>query len=83
MCPYTMVLTTNEHPYGLPKAKGIIGDGGTSNLSHPGSLSLPQTMVLKVIGVHCPQHPQCHPDQTAQTDPDILDEAGGTEKKCA
>ena len=76
-----MVLMTNEHPNGLPKAKGIIGDEGTSNLSHPSSLPLPQTMVLKVIGVHCPWCLQCHPGWTAQTDPDILDEAGGTEKK--
>ena len=82
MCPYTMVLMTNEHPDGLPGAKGIIGDKGTSNLGHPSSLPLPQTMVLKVIGVHCPQHLQCHPRQTTQTDPDILDGAGGIEKKC-
>ena len=73
---------TNEPPDGLPKAVGIIGDEGTSDLGHLGSLPLPQTMVLKVIGVHCPWHLQCHPGQTAQTDPDILDEVGGTEKKC-
>ena len=82
MCPETMVLMTNEHPNGLPKAEGIIGDEGTSNLSHPNSLPLPQTMVSKVIGVHCPWHLQCHPSWTAQMDPDILDEVGGTEKKC-
>ena len=81
MCPYTMVLTTNKHPDGLPKAEGIIGDEGTSDLSHPGSLPLPQTMVSKAIGVHYPWCLQCHPGQTAQMDPDILDEAGGTEKK--
>ena len=56
MCLETMVLTTNEHPIGLPEAEGIIGDKGTSNLSHPSSLPLPQTVVLKVIGVHCLQH---------------------------
>ena len=83
MCPETMVLMTNEPPDGLPKAVGIIGDEGTSDLSHLGSLPLPQTVVLKVIGVHWPWHLQCHPSQTAQTDPDILDEVGGTEKKCA
>ena len=77
-----MVLMTNEHPNGLPKAKAIIGDEGTSDLSHPGSLPLLQTMVLKAIGVHCPRCLQCHPGWTAQMDPDILDGAGGIEKKC-
>ena len=81
MCLETMVLMTNEHPNSLPEAVGIIGDKGTSNLGNPSSLPLPQTMVLKVIGVHCPRHLQYHPGRTAQTDPDILDEAGGTEKK--
>ena len=83
MCPETMVLMTNKHPDGLPGAKGIIGDEGTSDLSHPGSLPLPKTTVSKVIGVHCLWHLQCYPSQTAQMDPDILDEIGGTEKKCA
>ena len=71
---------TNEHPNSLPEAKGRIGDEGTSNLGHPGSLPLPQTMVSKAIGVHCPRHLQFHPCQTTQTGPDILDGAGGTEK---
>ena len=78
-----MVLTTNEHPEGLPEAGGIIGDRGTSNLGHPGSLPLPQTVVSKVIEVHCQQHLQCHPGLTAQMNPDILDEIGGTERKHA
>ena len=56
MCPETMVLTTNKHPSCLPKAGGIIGDGGTSSLSHPGSLPLPQAVVSKVIEVHCQWH---------------------------
>ena len=81
MCPETMVLTTNKHPDGLPKAEGIIGDEKSSNLGHPSSLLLPQTVVSKVIGVHCPQHLQCHPGQTAQMDLDILDEIGGTKMK--
>ena len=71
----------NEYPNSLLEAKGTIGDEGTSNLSHPGFLPLPQTMVLKVIGVHYPGHIQCHPGQTTQTGPDIPDEAGGTKKK--
>ena len=73
-----MVLRTNEHPNGLPKAEGVIGDEGTSNLSHPSSLLLLQTVVLKVIGVHCLW---CYPSLTVQTDQDILDEIGGTKKK--
>ena len=64
------------------RPRDIIGDEGTSNLSHPSSLPLPQIMVLKVIGVHCPWHLQCHPGQTAQMDPDVPDKAGGIEKKC-
>ena len=83
MCPETTVLMTNEHPDGLPKAEGITGDGGTSNLGHPGSLLLPKTMVSKVIEVHCQWHLECHPGLTAQTDPDILDKIGGTKKKHA
>ena len=82
MCLYTMVLTTNEHPNGLLEAKGIIGDEGTSDLSHPGFVPLPQTMVLKAIEVHYPWHLRCHPSRTTQMGPDILDEAGGIEKKC-
>ena len=80
MCPETMVLMTNEHSNGLPTAEGIIGDEGTSDLGHPGCLPLPQTMVSKVIGVHCLWHFQCHPGWMAQMDPD---EIGGTEKKHA
>ena len=82
MCPYTMVLMMNKNPNGLLEAKDIIGGGGTSDLSHPASLPLPQTMVSKVIGVHCPWHLQYHLGQTAQMDPDTPDEAEGIEKKC-
>ena len=80
MCPETTVLMTNEHPNGLPEAEGVIGDEGTSNLGHPSSLHLPQTMVSKVIGVHCLWHLQCHPGWTTQMDPDVLDKIGGTKK---
>ena len=82
MCLYTMVLMMNEHPNGLLEAKGIIGDEGTSDLSHPGFLPLPQTMVSKVIEVQYPQCLQCHLNRTTQMGPDILDEVGGIEKKC-
>ena len=81
MYPETMVLMTSKHLNSLPEAKGIIGDGGTSNLNHPGSLPPPQTVVLKVIEVQCQWHLQCHPGLTIQTDPDVLDEVGGTEGK--
>ena len=77
-----MVLMINEHPGSLLEAEGIIGDEGTSDLSHPSFLPQPQAVVLKVIGVHYPWHLQCHPGQTTQMDPDIQDEAGGIEKKC-
>ena len=83
MCPETMVLMTSKHLDGLLKAKGIKGDGGTSNLGQPGSLPLPQTVVSKVIEVHCQWHLQCHPGLTTQMDPDILDEIGGTRRKHA
>ena len=82
MCLYTMVLIMDEHPNSLPEAKGIIGDEGTSDPGHPGFLPLPQTVVSKVIEVHYPWHLQCHLSQTAQTDPDALDEEGGIMKKC-
>ena len=77
-----MVLMMDEHPNGLPEAEGIIGDKGTSDPGHPSFLPLPQTMVLKVIEVQYPWHLQCHPGQTAQMDPDALDEGGGIEKEC-
>ena len=81
MCPETMVLMTNKHPDSLSEAKGMIGDEGTSDLGHPNSLPYPQTVVSKVIGAQCPWCLQCHPGQTPQMDPDILDEVGGTRKK--
>ena len=82
MCLYTMILKMDEHPNGLLEAKGIIRDGGTSDLGHPGFLPHPQIMVLKAIEVHYPRHLQCHPGWTTQMGPDILDEVGGIKKKC-
>ena len=76
-----MVLMMDEHPDGLPKAKGIIGDEGTSDPSDPSSLPLPQTMASRVIEVDYPQHLQCHPSWTAQMDLDALDKEGCIEKK--
>ena len=76
-----MVLTNYKPLNGLPKAKGIIGDGETSDLGHPGSPPLLQTVASKPIEVQYPRHLQYHPGQIAHMDPDILDEAGGIEKK--
>ena len=65
----------------LSKAEGIIGDGETSNLGHLGSPPLLQTMALKVIEAQYPWHLQYHPIQTAWMDLDVLEEAGGIEKR--
>ena len=66
---------------GLPVAEGIIGDGETSDLGHSDSPPLLQTMASKVIEAQYPLHLQYHPSQITQTDPDILDEAGGIKRK--
>ena len=66
---------------GLPKAEDVIGDGETSNLSHLGSSPLLQTMALKVIEARYPQCLQYHPIQIAWMDLDVLEEAGGIEKR--
>ena len=76
-----MVLTKDEPLDSLPKAKGIIGDGETSDLGHLGSPPPLQTMASKVIEAQYPWHFQYHPVQSAQMDLDILDEAGGIEKR--
>ena len=66
---------------GLLKAEGIIVDRETSNLGHLGSPPLLQTVALKVIEAQYPRHLQYHPIQITQMDPDILEEAGGIEKR--
>ena len=76
-----MVLRKDEPLDGLPKAKGIIGDRETSDLSHPGCPPLLQTVALKVIEAQYLLHHQYHPDQIARMDPEILDKAGGVERK--
>ena len=65
----------------LPKAKGIIGDGETSDLGHLGSPPLLQIMASKVIEAQYPWHLQCHPIQITWMDPDFLEEAGGIKKR--
>ena len=76
-----MVLMKDKPLDGLPKAEGIIEDRETSNLGHPGSPPLLQTVASKAIEVHYPWHLQYHPSQITWMDPDILDKAGGIEKK--
>ena len=71
----------NDHPNSLLEAMGIIGDEGTSDLSHLSFLPLPQTVVLKVIDAQYPWHLRCHLNQTAQTGPDVLDKVEGIERK--
>ena len=38
-------------------------------------------MAPKMTEAQCPQHLQYHPIQITQMDPDVLDEAGGIEKR--
>ena len=66
---------------GLPEVKGIIGDGETSDLGHPGFPPLLQTMASKAIEAQYPWCLEYHPGQITQMDPDVLGEAGGIEKK--
>ena len=70
-----------QTPQWPSEAEGIIEDGQTSDLGHPGSPPLVQTMALKVIEAHSPWCLQYHPSQIAWMDLDVLDEAGGIEKK--
>ena len=83
MCLEIAVLTTHSHLTSPWEDENTIGEGETRGLDHLGFLHLPQTIVLRVIGVHYQQHPQCHPDLTAQTDQGIPDELDNTEKKHA
>ena len=78
---HPMVLMEDKPLDGLPKAEGIIGDGETSDLGHLGSPPLLQTVAFKVIEAQYPWCLQCHPVQIAQMDPDVLEEAGGIEKR--
>ena len=53
MCLEIVVQTTPKHPVGPLEAKNPIGDKETKGLNHLGFLHLPQTMVSRVIEVHC------------------------------
>ena len=76
-----MVLMKDEPLDGLSKAEGIIGVRETSDLGPLGSPPPLQTMALKVIEAQYPQCLQYHPIQIARMDLDILEEAGGIEKR--
>ena len=66
---------------GIPRAKDVIGDGEISNLGRPGSLPLLQTVASKVTEARSPWHLQYHPVQITRMDLDILDKAGGIERR--
>ena len=66
---------------GIPRAEDIIGDGENSDLSRPGSLPLLLTVALRVTEAQSPWHLQYHPIQIIWMDLDILDEAGGVERR--
>ena len=83
MCLEIVVLTTNKLPVIPLEAENPIGEGETKGTNHLGFLHPPQTMVLRVIGVHCQQCLQCHPDLTAQMDQGIPDEVDAIEKRHA
>ena len=83
MCLEIVVLTTNEHLIGPLEAKNTIGEGETKGTNHLGFLHPPQTVVSIVIGVHCQQCLQCHPDLTAQTDQGVPDEVDAFKKRHA
>ena len=83
MCLEIAVLTIHSHLTSPPEAENAIGDRETRALNHLSSLHLPQTMVLKVIGVHYQQCLQCHPDLIAQMGQGILDGVDNTKRKHA
>ena len=53
MCLEIVVLNIPEHPISPLEAENVIGDRETKGLHHLGFLHLPQTVVLRVIEVHC------------------------------
>ena len=76
-----MVLTIHSHLVGPLETENAIGDGETRGLYHLSSLHLPQSLVLRVIGVHYQQCLQCHPDLIAQMGQGVPDKVDDTEKK--
>ena len=83
MCLEIVVLTTPKHPVVPLEAENTIGEGETKGPNPLGFLHLPQTMVSRVIEVHCQQHLQYHPGQTIQMNQGIPDEVDDIKKKHA
>ena len=52
-CLEIVVQTIPKHPIGPLEAENAIGEGETKGSSHLGFLHLPQTVVSRVIEVHC------------------------------
>ena len=52
-CLQIAVLTTPKHPVSPLEAKNTLGEGETKGPNHLGFLHLPQTVVSRVIEVHC------------------------------
>ena len=77
------VLTMSHHLTGPLEGVNAIEDREIRDLNCLGFLCLPQTVALRVIGVHYQWHLQCHPDLTIQMDQGIPDEVDNTEKKHA
>ena len=76
-----VVLIINHHLIGPQEAKNIIDIGETKGLNHLSSPHLPQTVGLRVTGVHFQWLPRCHLGLTGQMDPDISEKVDGIERK--
>ena len=63
-----VALTVNHHHIGPQGAKIAIDVGETKGLCHLGSPHLPQTVGLRVTGVHYLWLPQCYLGLTGQMD---------------
>ena len=75
-----VVLIINHHLIGPREAKNLIDIGETKGLHPLGSPHLPQTVGLRVTGVHYQWLPRCCLGLTGQTDPDVLEEVDSTER---
>ena len=75
-----VVLIINHHLIGPQEAKNIIDVGETKGLHHLGSPHLPQTMGLRVTGVHCQWLPQCCLGLIGKMDPNIPEEVDSIER---
>ena len=69
------------YPIGPQEAKNVIDVRETKGLNHLGSLHLPQTVGLRVIGVHYQWLPRYRLGLTGQTDPDIPEKVDSIKRK--